>query len=495
MKPVLEFEKICKSFVGTKALSDVSFSVYPGEVHVLIGENGAGKSTLLKILSGLYNRDSGTIIYNGAPVEFKNPEEAKKAGIAMVYQELTIFPYLTVLDNVFFNYADERKMKLDRKGYLKRYNELADQYGISLDPYVMAGELPIAKQQLVEIMRVLISDPEVIIFDEPTAVLSKNEVLILTKIIDHMIKQNKSVIFISHRMEEIFEIGDKVTVLKNGHHIITIEIEKTNTAEIVKYMTGKSLENVFPPKNKISSKEIIFEAKDLSVGKKVQNVSFQIRRGDILGIAGLEGHGQNELMRALAGVDKISGGEIVFNGERLKLSTPRKAIAKKIGYVPEDRKNQALFLNQTVQFNVSIESLSKRLKGIFLDLKKEQQFVKESIERYEVAVPSILQNVVRLSGGNQQKCVISKVMAIDPKVLLYNEPTRGIDVKTKQDIYHMMRKQADDGMVIIMYSSDMMELIGMCDQVIILYDGKVNGILEKEEIQEKNIMHYAVGLS
>jgi len=496
MEYILEMKKINKRFGGIQALQDVDFSCFKGEVHALVGENGAGKSTLLKILAGLYQKDSGTISFNGKVVEFKNPQEAQRAGIAMVYQELTLFPDMTVAENIFLNQEPCNRWGLINQSEIKsRVTELITKYNIDLNPDDLVGYLPIAKQQMVEILKILAREPELIIFDEPTSALAKEEVHKLYEIINTLKENQKTIIFISHRFEEVFAIADRITVFKDGKFVATVLTRETNQDMLIRLMVGRPLKDIFPEKNNRGTEKVIFEVKNLNVAKKLHNISFQIKEGEILGIAGLQGHGQTELLKALAGILPKETGEIFINSEPVSVKTPIGAIHSGIALVPEDRKTQGLLLNLTVRENIALKSLYLRKIFNFILLNKEREFVNKFIKDLSIKTPSCEQQTVNLSGGNQQKVVLAKELGIKPRVILFNEPTRGIDVATKQELYYLMRQLANEGSIVIMVSSDLMEVIGMSDKVLVMYEGKISAELTKENISEENIMRGAVGIA
>lgn len=495
MASIVEFQNITKTFGGSAALKDVSFEVEEGKVHVLIGENGAGKSTLLKILTGLYHNDAGEILYKNKPLHINHPNQAMEAGIAMVYQELSVLPNMIVLDNVYLSgHSKHLGKRVDRRALGKDFTALQERYGIYVDPYELTGNLSIAMQQKVEILKMLSRDPDVIVLDEPTSVLPKDDVEILFEIIRNLIKNGKTVIFISHRMEEIFEIGDRVTVLKDGQCVATVNIEDTNVDEIIKYMVGRELKDVYPHKNNQKNGAVVYEVKNINYGKRVKNVSFQVHEGEILGIAGLQGHGQSELLRILSGNLPADSGEVTLRGKEMKLSSQRRAIRNGVGYVPENRKEQGLFLGLNVRENMAMSSIWMRTRAGFLDLRAEKQFVGEGIRRFDIRTSGMEQKIIRLSGGNQQKVILGKVLASNPQVLIFNEPTRGIDVQTKYEIYKLMRELAEEGVTVIMYSSDMMEVIGVSDSVIVMYEGEMTNHLFGDDITEDKIMANAVGI-
>ncbi|NMA01379.1 MAG: sugar ABC transporter ATP-binding protein [Clostridia bacterium] len=496
MKYILEMKKINKRFGGIQALQDVDFSCFKGEVHALVGENGAGKSTLLKILAGLYQKDSGAISFNGKAVEFKNPQEAQRAGIAMVYQELTLFPDMTVAENIFLNQEPCNRWGLINQSEIKRrVTELITKYNIDLNPDDLVGYLPIAKQQMVEILKILAREPELIIFDEPTSALAKEEVHKLYEIINALKKNEKTIIFISHRFEEVFAIADRITVFKDGKFVATVLTRETNQDMLIRLMVGRPLKDIFPKKLVQATKKIIFEVKNLNVKGKLSDISFQIREGEVLGIAGLQGHGQTELLKALAGILPKDSGDFFIKSKPVSIRNPIDAIQAGIAFVPEDRKTQGLLLNLTVRENIALKSLYLRQILNFILLDKEREFVNRLIKELSIKAHSCEQQTVNLSGGNQQKVVLAKELGIKPRVILFNEPTRGIDVETKQELYYLMRQLANEGSIVIMVSSDLMEIIGMSDKVLVMYEGKISAELTKENISEENIMRGAVGIA
>lgn len=493
--PILEMKNISKSFGGVKALQDVSFSCRSGEVHILVGENGAGKSTILKILSGLYKADSGTILLKDKPVNFKNPQDAQNAGIAMVYQELTLLPELTVAQNIFLNNEPLTPMKLIDKDMMRRETErMALEYNIDLNPDDLVGELPIARQQMVEILKILVRNPEIIILDEPTSALAREEVNKLYDIIETLIGKGKTIIFISHRLEEIFQIGDRATVLKDGRFVATVNMSEINQEELVKLMVGRPLLSFFPPKADKISEEKIFEVVELNLANKLHNISFCVRKGEVVGIAGLQGHGQTELLNSLAGIIPLDSGRVYINSKEVSVKNPIAAIEAGIALIPEDRKTQGLLLSLSVRENLSAASLRLRSVLGFIKRKAETAYVNDSIKRLSIKTPGPEQRVGNLSGGNQQKVVLGKGLSIKPKVLLFNEPTRGIDVETKQEFYKLIRSMAREGIAVIMYSSDLMELVGMSDKVLAIYEGRIKAEIHGDKICEESIMMSAVGM-
>ena len=494
---ILRMVNITKRFAGITALDQVQFSCNKGEIHVLAGENGAGKSTILKILAGIHQADEGEVWFRGKKVNIKNPEQSQKLGIAMVFQELTLVGEMTVWENVYLNQEPVNSLgRVDRKEIRKRIQSAMDRYGIHIDPDAIVKNLPVAEQQMAEILKILVRDPELIILDEPTSALAKREVTQLYQIMRNLIADGKTIIFISHRLEELFELGDRITVFKDGAYIGTRNMRDINEDDLIRMMVGRSLNNVFPPSVcEVDDSRIIFEVKDLTdTEHKLNHVSFQVHRGEILGIAGLQGHGQTELLNAISGLWPLSQGEIIVNGKKVNVKNSGQAIANGIALVPSDRKNQGLMLELSNRHNLSISSLKKRMKACFIHKKAEQAFGESMKAKLSIKMGSLDLPVSSLSGGNQQKVVLGKELATEPKVILFDEPTRGIDVEAKREFYQIMHNLAAEGVAVVMNSSDMMEVIGMSSRVIVMYEGRISGILEKEELTEELIMQLGMGL-
>ena len=494
-KEILKLREISKSFGGVHALKNVDFSCLEGEVHCIAGENGAGKSTLLKIISGLYNPDSGQLFLEGKEVYFKNPQHAQEHGIAMVYQELTLIPEMTVAENIFLSIEPKKKLGLiDKKRILQDIKKLMNTYGIAIDPNAIVKNLPIAFQQMTEILKILIRDPKIIILDEPTSALAGQEVEKLFEIVKEMVKQLKTIIFISHRSEEIFSISDRITVLKDGEYIGTESIAQLDDDKLIKMMIGRSLTQIFPISNYIKNDKQVLAVNDLSINNVISNVSFEMMQGEVLGIAGLAGHGQTELLEGIAGMLKKQSGTIQVNGIEVETENPWNAMKAGISLVPIDRKTEGLFLDLSVRENLSITTLNKRQTGSIINRQKENTFLKSYVDKLSIKLAHLDIPVKNLSGGNQQKVVLGRQLAFNPKILLFNEPTRGIDIQAKSDFYHIMRELTESGIGVIIYSSELVEIIGMCDRVLVMYEGKITGNLKKPDITEESIMRCAVGL-
>ncbi len=494
---ILRMVNISKAFSGIKALDNVSFSCNQGEVHVLAGENGAGKSTILKILAGIYHADAGDINIRGEKRKITSPEQSQHAGVAMVFQELTLIDELTVEENIFLHTEPRNRFGLvDRK--VLRQNTLAamDRFGIHLDPGILVSRLPVALKQMTEILKVLVREPEIIILDEPTSALASQEVQRLFTIIENLTSLGKSIVFISHRLEEVFAIGHRVTVLKDGKNVDTQPLQGLDEGGLIRMMIGRSLEGTYPAKTLTPNTETVFTVRGLtSSDGRLNNISFDVKRGEVFGIAGLQGHGQSDLLTTIAGLKAYNTGEMSIQGEPYHASHADEAISKGVALVPSDRKSQGLMLDLSVRHNAAISSLSKRLKGIFIDLPAEKQFVQQTIDMLSIKAPNMDSPVHTLSGGNQQKVVLGKMLALHPKVILFDEPTRGIDVESKLEFYQLMLQLAADGVAVIMNSSDLMEVIGMCDRVLVMYEGRVSGILTKDEMTEETIMRFAMGVA
>ena len=493
---LLKVSNITKSFPGVQALKGVDMECQAGTIHALVGENGAGKSTLLKILSGLQCSDSGEIYLRGQKVRFKNPEQAEKMGIAMVYQELTLLPEISVAQNIFLQ-NEPRKLGLliDEKKLRRQAADLLHRYGLdSIDPDAPVSSLSAANQQMVEIIKAIRKQPQILILDEPTSSLAGEDTQKLFAMMRNLRSDGKLVIFISHRLEEIFEITDQITIFKDGELVCSLPTKDLNENRLIELMVGRPLQSVFPPKAKQRSNKVVFSVQKLNVPGKVHGADLQIRQGEIVGIAGLQGHGQTELLCALAGLTYHTGQSITLDGQPCQYHNASQAISRGITLVPEDRKYSGLCLQLSVRENLTAASLGLRSKAGLVDRRAENRFIDESIKMLSIKTPSSDQIVNHLSGGNQQKVVLGKCLAIHPRVLLFDEPTRGIDVSAKQQFYQIMRQLADSGIAVVLHSSDMLECIGMCDRVLVMYEGRMVSQLEGDDITESNIMRSAMGM-
>ncbi|GAA0485662.1 ribose ABC transporter ATP-binding protein RbsA [Salinibacillus aidingensis] len=493
-QPFVEMKNIHKGFFGNQVLKDVHFEIKPGEVHALMGENGAGKSTLIKILTGIYARDEGVVKVKGNEVHYSNPKEAENDGIAVIHQELNIIPHLTVAQNMFLG----KELKVGKTGFLreremkKQTKDSLQQLGIDIDPDMEAGELSVGKQQMIEIARALSSNAELIIMDEPTAALTNREITSLFKVIKQLREQGVSIVYISHRMEEIFEICDRITILRDGEYVGTKLISETNFEEVVKMMVGRELGERFPDRN-VMPGEIKLEVKGLAREGWFDNISFQVREGEILGVAGLMGAGRTEIMEAVFGARKRSKGDIYLDGKRLSVKHPADAIREGIGFITEDRKQEGLVLPFRIQENMSMANFKAISNLGFISNHKEIEMVDRLIEKLSVKTTGRNQSVKSLSGGNQQKVVVGKWLGIDPKVLILDEPTRGVDIGAKKEIYQIMNELTENGVAIIMVSSELPEILGMSDRIAVVREGELVTILNRNEADQEKIMQAATG--
>jgi len=490
-REILKMENISKSFPGVKALDNVSFNAYEGEVMALLGENGAGKSTLMKILSGVYTKDTGKILLDGKEIEVLNPRDASSKGIAIIHQELNLIPNLTVYENIFLGREETTTYKTLKKDYMiKEAKKLLDRLKVNIDPTLKINEISIAKQQMVEIAKALSLNASVIVMDEPTDTLTDKEVEILFDVIRELKAENKAIVYISHRLKEVFEICDRVTVLRDGKFIDERLVSELDEDEIIKLMVGRTLDEQFPYL-KAEANEYVFEVKNLT-NKYIKNISFSLKRGEVLGISGLVGAGRSELGKTIFGLYPIDEGEMILEGKKVKFNSPKEAIENGIMYVSEDRKSEGLVLSMDVKSNITLSSLDKFKRAIGLDKKKEERVSEDYRKKINIKTPSLTQKVKNLSGGNQQKVAIAKSLLTEPKVLILDEPTRGIDVGAKREIYDLLNSIKKEGHSVIMISSEMPEILGMSDRIIIMHEGKIKGELNKEEATSEKIMNYII---
>ncbi|MEJ5310549.1 MAG: sugar ABC transporter ATP-binding protein [Anaerolineae bacterium] len=494
---ILEVENVSKSFPGVKALDGVSFDLRRGEVHALVGENGAGKSTLMKILSGVYQPDDGIIRYKGKPVTFSDVTQARKAGIAIIYQELNLIPHLSVAANIFigrepltrFGTLDEKRMNADAVAMLARLN-------VALDPTIKLNQLPVSKQQMVEIAKAISFDSEVLIMDEPTSALTESEINELFRIIHTLRDQGVAIIYISHRLDELKHIVDRISIFRDGRSVSTDDYTAISMGEIVNRMVGRKLENKFPPKQNVPTTEKILEVRHIVRTGVLHDISFDLYRGEILGIAGLMGAGRSELGRAIFGADPIDSGEVLMNGHKLSLRSPADAIKAGIAYLSENRKEEGLAVKMTLAENVTMANVLEicRRFGV-LSRGQEIEVTQRYVKSLNIRTPRLTQIVNNLSGGNQQKVVVAKWLFCDSKILIFDEPTRGIDVGTKYAIYELIGALAREGRGVIMISSDLPEILGLTDRVLVLHEGKLAATLTTAQTTQEEILNYAAGVA
>lgn len=488
---LLEMRGIEKSFNQVQVLHGVDFTLRAGTVHALMGENGAGKSTLMKALAGVHKVDKGTIKIRGEAVEITSPRHSQELGVAMIHQELSPVPEMTVAENIFLGREPKKGLFLDYSTLYKDTQELLKSLKVDINPKAKVGSLKVADQQLIEIAKAISLNAEIIIMDEPTSAITDKEVDNLFEIIRDLKKQGKGIIYISHKMDEIFQISDDITVLRDGNYVNTWEAKDIDNNTLIKNMVGREITEIYP-KTEVTIGETILEVKNFSLGRKFEDISFSVKRGEIFGIAGLVGAGRTELMDALFGLDKPDRGEVVFEGRQLDVKKPKDAIGNGIAYVTEDRKEEGLVLEMSIAQNITLSSMKELSSGLFIKEREEKQKVDEQIKKLRIKLNSPRQLVKSLSGGNQQKVVLAKWMMKDPKLLILDEPTRGIDVGAKAEIYKLMCEYVAKGNAIIMISSEMPEVMGMADRILVLSNGKTGGELKREEFVQEDIMHMAV---
>ncbi len=491
---LLEMKGIHKSFPGVKVLEDVQFSLQSGELHALMGENGAGKSTLMKILGGIYTKDSGEILVEGVKQEIDSTKAATALGISIIHQELNLISYLSVMENMFlgreFTYGQSRfvnwrKMREEAEKYLSMLN-------IGIDPGTLVEELSVGQQQMIEIAKALSTNARILVLDEPTAALTDREIAALFEVIASLKKKGVGMIYISHRMEEIFQISDRITVLRDGKYIGTKQTSETNMDELVRMMVGRDIKDRFP-KIQIPIGNERIRVEGLSTKSKLKNISFHVRSGEILGIAGLMGAGRTELAKALFGVDPVDQGRIYVDGKETTIRQPIDAIQAGIAFVTEDRKQEGLILSLSIRENLSLPNLGKLSSAGFMNKAREKQLSEATIDKLQIKTPHQEQPVGSLSGGNQQKVVIGKWLATEPKILILDEPTRGVDIGAKKEIYDLMNQLAAQGVAIIMISSELPEVLGMSDRILVMHEGRLTAEFTKAEATQENIMHAATG--
>lgn len=491
---IINMTGIDKSFSTNQVLKGVNFSVEKGETHALMGENGAGKSTLMKILSGIYQRDAGIVEVKGKQVEYQHPSDAEADGIAVIHQELNILPELTIAENLFLG----KELTNSKFGWLnnKEMNRIAkerlEELGLNISPTVLAKDLSVGRQQLVEIAKALMTNADIIIMDEPSAALTDREIDTLFEVIERLKRKGVSFIYISHRMEEIFAICDRITVLRDGASIGTKVIKETNFDEIVSMMVGRELGDRFPSSDKKIG-DVKLQVSNLTREGEFEDVSFDVKAGEILGISGLMGAGRSEVVETIFGYRRQDKGSIYLDGQKVSIKHPQDAINKGIAFISEDRKTKGLIVDFSVGDNLNLTNLKSLSNNGWMLSQKEQILYQTMVERLNIRVSDRSQLAKSLSGGNQQKVVIAKWLGIGPGVLILDEPTRGVDVGSKKEIYKIMQDLASQGVAIIMVSSELPEIIGMSDRVAVMCEGKLMTVLNKDQLTEENIMHYATG--
>ena len=490
---ILSMQGIKKAFNGVPALKNGALDLYEGEVHALMGENGAGKSTLMKILTGIYARDEGRVYYDGKDVVFNGPAESEAAGIAIVHQELNMMKDLTVAQNLFIGHESMNGMFIDDKAMEEKAKELFKILNVDIDPSVKVGMLTVGKQQMVEIAKVISKNAKVIVLDEPTAALTDHEIEELFRVIRDLKSKGAAIVYISHRMDEINVISDRITVMRDGEYVGVLDAHNCTKDDIIKMMVGRTV--FIEPKTKSQVPEgakVLLRCEHLNRGKFVQDVSFEVHAGEIIGFSGLMGAGRTETARLIFGADKMDSGKIFIDGKEVAIKSPKDAVAHGIGYLSEDRKRFGLLVDKSVEENTVIASLSKFISSMnFIDQNKTEEVSKEYVKELKTKTPSVKQIIKKLSGGNQQKVVIAKWLSDDSDILIFDEPTRGIDVGAKSEIYALMETLAKQGKAIIMISSELPEILRMSDRVAVMCEGKLTGILPIEECTQEKIMALA----
>jgi ribose transport system ATP-binding protein len=485
---------ICKSFPGVQALQEADLSVVPGEVHVLLGENGAGKSTLMKVLCGQYAADSGTVNFEGDTIRPSNPIEAERLGLVMIHQELNLVSGLTVSENIFLGHEPTRGGLIQGAAMRQEASVLLTRLQCDVDPDTPVAELSVAEQQLVEIARALREKARLLVMDEPTAALSDTEIDALFAVIRSLCREGVPVIYISHRLKEIFAVGDRVTVMRDGHTVGTREVRSTEVGELIRLMVGRTIAEQIP-KREVSIGDPILEVENLSRAGVLSPVNLTVRSGEILGVAGLMGSGRTELARAIFGADPVDTGAVRVDGTELSGQSPATSIGAGLGFLTEDRKQQGLVLQLSVAENVTLTSLDEISRFGVIDLAAERARAHGLVEKLRIRIASLDQETVNLSGGNQQKVVLARWLAANCRVLLFDEPTRGIDVGAKAEIYDLIGELVEQGVAVVLISSEMPELLGLADRVAVMHEGTLQGILPRAEATQERIMELALQAS
>jgi rhamnose transport system ATP-binding protein len=488
---ILRMTNISKSFSGVHALRGVQFDLYPGEVHALLGENGAGKSTLVKVMTGVHQPDSGEIYLNGAQVHFGDARQSRQAGIAAIYQELSLFPDLDVAENIFAGRQPTKAGgRIDWRKLYQQADQLLASLGVQLNLKQKARSLSIAQQQMVEIARALSVNARILIMDEPTSSLTLNEVAELFRIVRRLRNEGTAIVFISHRLEELFELADRVTVLRDGNYVDTRPMKEVTRDDLIRMMVGRTITNMFP-KQDVQAGEVVLKVENLTCSGLFQNISFELHKGEILGMAGLIGAGRTDVARAIFGVEPPDSGTIQLKGKKIRITSPQQAIALGLAYVPEDRQLHGLIPPMNITENISLPILPEYTRRGWLRNKRERSATFNAARQMEVRANNIFQKARELSGGNQQKVVLAKWLSTKPRILILDEPTRGIDVGTKAVIHALMSKLASEGMAILMISSELPEILGMSDRIIVMHEGRMTASFNRAEATQEKIISAA----
>jgi ribose transport system ATP-binding protein len=488
---ILQLKNITKRYPGVVALNNVSLDVVKGEVHALVGENGAGKSTLIKSCTGAVVPSEGTVSIQGKEFSSLNPKLAEALGLAVIYQEFNLVDELSVAENIFLGRAIRKKgLMIDKKAMAEKAAAIFEQFDIDIDPNALVGSLTVGYQQLVEIAKAISQNAQILIMDEPSAPLTAAEAESLYVMVEKLKARGVTIIYISHRMEEIFRLSDRITVLRDGEKIATLNTADTNLHDLVKLMVGRELKETYPVRNACISDEVLLEVEDLS-GNGVENISLQIKKGEVLGLAGLIGAGRTELAELLFGVHPRTAGRVVLNGKEVRPALPKQAIASGIALVPEDRKKQGALLEVDIKGNISMAILERISRFFTIDKKEERRIAESYRTSIRIKTPNLEQKIKNLSGGNQQKAIIAKWLATEPSLVIFDEPTRGIDVGAKSEIYTLVNSLVEEGKAVLMISSEMEEVMGMSDRIIVLRQGRISGELERKDFNQETIMGFA----
>jgi ribose transport system ATP-binding protein len=489
---LLSVRQICKEFSGVRVLNDINIDTRVGEIFGILGENGAGKSTLLKIICGIYTPTSGTICLEGKEVSIANPMEAKVLGISMIPQEFNLVPTLTVFENIFLGSEIKGKMLLNKKKMREKTRDLLNELQTDISPNALIGDLSVAEKQMVEIAKALVHESRILIMDEPTTVLTKHEVEILFALINRLKKKKVTILFISHKLNEVKKICDRILVLRDGDQVCVNDVTDVDEHDMAKKMVGRELTQVFPQKA-VPEESVVLEVENLNDSTLLKDISFQLKKGEILGFSGLVGAGRTELGECIMGVRPKKSGQVKVNGKKARIFSMADALQYHLGYLSEDRKGKGLLLEFGIPENISLISL-KKYTNWFINKKKEKQSAKKFIDQFNIKAASLNAQLEYLSGGNQQKVYFSKWMDTDPSILILDEPTRGIDVNTKKEMYYFINSLVGQGVSCILISSELEEIIGMCNRVLVMREGKITGEMAGDHINEEEIMYYAAGV-
>lgn len=487
---ILELKNIVKKYPGVVALDKVSLEIKEGEVHALVGENGAGKSTLIKTITGAISPNEGEIILHGKTFKSMNPTLSRENGVSVIYQEFNLVPELPIFENIFLGRAIKNSLFINKNEMINKSREIFEKFGMHINPRDLVSSLTVGYQQIVEISKAISEKAKILIMDEPSAPLTNKEVEVMFNVVRKLKEDGVTIIYISHRLEEIFELSDRVTVLRDGKKITTLKTKETNKDELIKYMVGRELKETYPLRDHEISEEYLLEVKNLC-GNGLENISFNLKKGEVLGISGLIGSGRTELAELLYGFKNVEEGEILLHGKRVNSNSPKEALKNGIALVPEDRKKKGALLSMSIRENISMPIINKISKAAIVDKNKEREIVKKYSDSMRIKTPSLNQRVRNLSGGNQQKVVIGKCLSSEPELMIFDEPTRGIDVGAKFEIYTLVNELAKEGKGLILISSEMEEIMGMADRIIVLAEGKLTGELKKEEFSQEELMKLA----